>query len=403
MKKTLLFNLALALLIILNACKKDKNNEVAPTDAKPEGQFVRLLVSDQDLLNYYIVNPEKGTYELQAGNFPNASLYSSPSGRFVSVINTNDNFSTFFDSGIEGHGDHAHVKGTPKWALTKAYNSKPVHYYGRGEDMLIFNDGEGSISHFKENNLNTEANAFSFNVGVAHHGAPALFNNGTIAVTVKDGSVTGTLPERVKIVDMKGTTLYPSTIQTGGIHGEAGNGDIVLYGSTNGILAIGKDGSQELISYPDSFGSNWLGTIYYGKESHQFVGFKSGMGIYKLDQINKKITIIEENKTLFSATFDWEGHDLILLYTNGTVKVVDGHDFNTKTSKLLNINFPASGSNGNPVVVSSRDFVYITNGQEGKIVMYDKKNLTKIKEISLPGKPSKMALMGSLAKEDDSH
>lgn len=117
----------------------------------------------------------------------------------------------------------------------------------------------------------------------------------------------------------------------------------------------------------------------------------------------KKITIIEENKTLFSATFDWEGHDLILLYTNGTVKVVDGHDFNTKTSKLLSISFPASGSNGNPVVVSSRDFVYITNGQDGKIVMYDKKNLTKIKEISLPGKPSKMALMGSLAKEDDSH
>jgi hypothetical protein len=403
MKKSLLLNLAFVALVTLNACKKDEKDAVTPEPTETEGQFVRLFVSDQDLVNYYIINPQKGTHESQAGQFSNGSLYSSPSGRFVSVINSGSNFASFFDSGIESHNDHAHVKGTPKWALTTASGTTPVHYYGRGDDMLIFNDGDGSISHFKESTLHTESNARTFSVGVAHHGAPALFNNNTIAVTEKDGSAAGTLPERVKVVDTDGNTLHSSTIQTGGLHGEAGNGELVLFGSTDGILLVRKNGAQELINYPASFATNWLGSIYYGKECHQFVGFKSKYGLYKIDSIAKTVTAIEENTTLFSATFDWQGHHLIVLYTDGTVKVLDGNNFSVIVTKNLGVNFPASGSKGNPVVASTEDYVYITDGINGKITMYKKSNLDKVKEISLPGKPSKIALMGSMAKEDDNH
>jgi len=403
MKKPLLIASVFTLLLFLNSCKKDEKESVIPEPTETESQFVRLLASDQDLVNYYIINPQKGTYESQAGQFANGSLYSSPSGRFVSVINTSTNFATFFDSGIEEHDDHAHIKGTPKWTLTSANGTTPIHYYGRGDDMLIFNDGDGSISHFKESTLHSEANARTFAVGIAHHGAPALFNNNTIAVTEKDGSASGTLPERVKVVDMDGNILHASTIQTGGIHGEAGNGELVLFGSTNGILMVTNNGSQELINYPGSLGTNWLGSVYYGKESHQFVGFKSKYGLYKIDPISKTITSIEENGNLFSVTFDWEGHDLIVLYTDGTVKVLDGHDLSVISSKNLGVNFPASGSKGNPVVAASENYVYITDGINGKILMYKKDTLEKVKEIILPGKPSKIALMGSLAKEDSSH
>jgi len=37
------------------------------------------------------------------------------------------------------------------------------------------------------------------------------------------------------------------------------------------------------------------------------------------------------------------------------------------------------------------------------VSMYKKSNLELIKEISLPGKPSKIALMGSLADDEDGH
>ncbi len=404
-KKILQLGLAsIALATLAISCTKEEPTPVeTPTVEESEGEFVRLLVSDQNSSNYYLIHPEEETVETQAGDYSAGSLYTSPSGRYVAVVNTNDNSTSFFDSGIEEHGTHIHTKGTPKWALTKGNGSRPIHYYGRGDDMLVFNDGSGSISHFKESTLHTEATAREFNVGVAHHGAPALFNNGTIAVTEKDGSAEGTLPERVKIVDMDGNTLHTSTIQTGGIHGEAGNGDLVLFGSTDGILKVEKTGAQSLISYPSSFADNWLGAIYYGKESGVFVGLKSKYGLYQIDPSSNTISTIEKNSTIFSATWDWEGHHLIVLYTDGTLKVLDGHDFETISSKNVGLSFPSSGYVGNPSVAATEHFVYVSDGANAKLRMYNLETLDLAHEFSLPGNPNKIALMGSMLHEEGGH
>jgi hypothetical protein len=399
-KKILL--LTLSGILFFSACKKDKEEDVTAPSVH-EGKYIRLFLSDQDLTDYYLVSPQSGTVQTFSGHYANGSVYSSPSGRFVSVVNTNDNLVTFFDSGIEEHDTHIHIKGTPKWALTRATGTKPIHYYGRGDDMIIFNDGDGSISHAKESTLHTQATARNFSVGVAHHGAPALFNNNTFAVTEKDGSVAGALPERVKIVDMEGNTLHSSTIQTGGIHGEACDGNIALFGSTNGILKVEKEGDQQLIEYPTTFGTNWLGTIYYGKSAQQFIGFKSKYGVYQIDLDDDTLYAIEESSSLFSVTFDKEGKDLILLYTDGSVKVIDGATFNVISNRSLGIPFPASGSKGNPVVSSSQEYIYITDGIGGAVRMYKKANLDLVRTIALPGKPARMALFGSELVEDDAH
>jgi DNA-binding beta-propeller fold protein YncE len=368
-----------------------------------EGKYVRIFASDQANSSYYLINPFKGTLEVIEGEHANSNLYRSPGGRFVTVINSDKNYVSFFDSGIEGHGEHAHVRGTPKWGLTKASGLRPVHYYGYENDHLIFNDGDGTISHIKESEIHEKALARNFSVGTAHHGAPVLFNNNTIAVTEKDGSISGTLPERVKVVDMDGKLLFPSSIQTGGIHGEASNGDIALFGSTKGILKVEKSGTQELINYPASLGENWLGSIYYGKKSNTFVGFKSKVGLYKIDPTLNIVTVIEENDKLFSVTFDWEGESLVLLYTDGKVRLINCSGFTETTSKNLSIAFPATGTVGNPVVAATNSHLYITDGIEGKIRMYNKQNLNFVREFQLPGKPAKISLMGSLAKDEETH
>ena len=141
--------------VMLVSCDDDNGNE--PIEIDTEGQFVRILASDVEASNYYVINPSEGTLETVAGQYAAGRLYTSPSGRYVSVINTSENSAAFFDSGIEGHEDHAHIKGTPKWALTKSTGNRPVHFYGRGDNMLVFNDGDGTISHFKESTLHSEA------------------------------------------------------------------------------------------------------------------------------------------------------------------------------------------------------------------------------------------------------
>lgn len=395
-----LFLAALAAFVLVS-CDDDNGNE--PIEIDTEGQFVRILASDLDQANYYVINPHEGTTQTIAGQYAAGRLYTSPSGRYVSVINSAENSATFFDSGIEGHEDHAHIKGTPKWALTKSAGVRPVHFYGRGDNMLVFNDGDGTISHFKESTLHTEATAKVFSIGTAHHGAPALFKNGTIAVTQKDGSTAWTLPERVRVIDINGNELHASTLQTGGIHGEAGNGETVLFGCVEGILRVNQDGTQTLIPNPTAFGDEWIGTILYGAESEVFIGFDAGRGVYEIDLATSSIETIEENDRLVAATFDWEGHNLILVYSDGLVKVLDGHGFSTIASKNLEINFPASGSTGAPTYVASEEFLYISDGINGSISMYKKENLEFVSKIDLPGKPARMALMGSMAHDDHEH
>ncbi len=400
MMKKLLFITSLFALFSLHSCQNKDPDPTEPIDNNnTEGNLVRIFVSDQDKPDYYFINPVNGNLEVNQSSFAAGNLYSSPSGRYVAVINTNDNLASFFDSGIEGHGDHAHVKGTPKWALAKSTALRPVHFYGSGDEILIFNDGEGTLSQFKEGSLHTSSIGQSIIAGIPHHGAPALFTNGNIAVTEKDGSAAGTLPERVKIIDKSGKLVHSSVIQTGGIHGEAGNGETVLFGSTNGILKVGSNGDQELIAYPSHFGSTWLGTLLHGKKSGTFLGFSAKFGLYKIDPIGNKISTIDENTSLFSVTFDWSGQDFIVLYADGNVKIFDGKDLSVKVSKKIEVVFPASGTVGNPTVVSTEKLVYISDGINGKIKMYKKENLEEVKEIIIPGKPAKMALMGSEVEE----
>ncbi|WP_189628442.1 YncE family protein [Roseivirga thermotolerans] len=390
-----------ALFLVFSACQDDDSEQ--PNPIVDESPFIRVLLSDQDKPDYYFLNPKTNKIEVHAGQFAAGRLYTSPGKRFAAVINTDDNLVSFFDSGVEAHDDHAHIKGSPKWALTKAQGSRPVHFYGRGDDMLIFNDGDGTIDHAKESTLHTAPTTRNFSVGVAHHGAPALFKNGTIAVTEKDGSVAGTLPERVKIVDMQGNLLHASTIQTGGIHGEAGNGETVLFGCREGILQVDDDGAQRVIPNPASFGTGWIGTVLYGEASGKFIGVRSRTGLYEIDLEAGEIKTIEESSKLYGVAYDWHGERLVVIYSDGLVKVLDGQSFQTLSSKVLPIDFPASGSVGNPVFSASEEFLYITNGIEGKLSVYDMETLELAKELNLPGKPARIALLGSVAHDEEAH
>ncbi len=70
----------------------------------------------------------------------------------------------------------------------------------RAAEIITFNDGDGTLSIAKEADFHTAGKKMTLiNAGnVAHHGAMTKFDNGTYAITVKDGSAAGTLPERVE-------------------------------------------------------------------------------------------------------------------------------------------------------------------------------------------------------------
>ena len=382
-----------ALLVAVSACNRD--NEVTP-DTK-EAVFTRLLVSDADGTTVSLIDPRAGSSESFQAKFAGSSLYATQSGRFAAVVNNANHYVQFFDSGIEHHNDHADVVGKPKWAPLVSERNKPAHLYfweQQGYHAAIFNDGEGSLTLTNDYEIGTAAKPKTVMVDVPHHGAMAAFNNGTIAVTQKDGTISGTLPERVKIIDQNGTVLKASTIATKGIHGEAGNGEIVLFGHPEGILVVGKDGSQRNITYPAGVGRNWLSTIYHDSKSDAFYGYSAKGGVYRIDVINNQISPLLTSDQIALFRVDNEGREAFALLMDGTLRVFDGKTGTAGASaKVAAIIDPAAKVK--PDMVVSKKFVYITQPDQREVLVIQREGLSVKAPLKLTTRPAKLALFGA--------
>jgi hypothetical protein len=268
----------------LASCQKDPDNEVKP-EPDTEYNYIRILVNDELTRQLSLVDPVKGTVESFEAQYPKSALYPTQAGRFGALVTTASNHVQLFDTGFEGHGDHVDVKGTPKFGALTGNSKKPTHFKSKGDEIITFNDGDGTLSVATQPDFHTAgAGMKTINAGnVAHHGAMTKFDNGTYAITEKDGSVEGSLPERVKIIDGSGKTLFASTIQTTGIHGNASDGKVSLFGSSIGVLVVEPGGTQRLIPHPPTFGTAWFSSILEAKGVRKFVGYSAAVGAYLID------------------------------------------------------------------------------------------------------------------------
>ncbi|CCH55107.1 hypothetical protein BN8_04342 [Fibrisoma limi BUZ 3] len=386
------FLLVVSLGLFSTAC--DRNND-QPAPVEREAAFARLLVSDAETPALSLVNPAKGTSESFQAKFVGSNLYPTKSGRFALVLNYANNYVQFFDSGIENHNDHAHVVGTPKWATLTSEAAKPTHTYFWGNRIAVFNDGEGSLTLTREEDLhNASVKPKIVKVDVPHHGAVVAYSNNTFAVTEKDGTVASTLPERVKIVDENGTVLKKSVLATKGIHGDAGNGQVALFGHPDGILVVDQEGNQRNITYPASIGKEWLGTVMYNEGADAFYGFSAKAGVYRIDVNQNKITPVLESTQIAAFRVDNEGRDVYALLNDGTLQSFDGKtNAPLRSAKVIDVIDP--NAKVKPDMTISRRFIYITQPDKGEIRVVRRGTLTAAEALKVSGKPAKVIVIGA--------
>lgn len=394
MKNNYALVLCAVFVLAFAACKKDDVKNVE----KQENQFVRLLVADDAGGKVTLIDPRKNTQDEFSISGASFALYATASKRFAAVVNGAGNKVDFFDSGIEAHDDHAHIKGTPKWGLTTATATKPTHFYAWENQIAIFNDGEGSISTALESELHTKAGMEKINTGAAHHGAMVIFNNGTYAVTHKDGSIAGTLPEKVKVISASGSVLHQGNIATKGIHGDAGNGVTALFGAPEGILKITATGTESLITYPADFGTNWLSGIYYGKASQQFIGLRAKFGVFIINEAGNAVETLYKSATLKSAAFDAAGKNVLVLEEDGTLHIFDAASKTEKAVKKLGLTFPTTGG---PAYTATAKYVYVTNPEAQAIHVLNTEDLSEARKITITGKPGKIVMIGADLESDE--
>lgn len=390
----LLVVLAVALLA-LGGCKKDRTVDPEPIETATEHKHLRLLVSDEITNQLSLIDPATGKVESFTAKHPKAALYTTASGRYATLIHSGFNFVENFDSGLEFHGDHVDVKNNAKMAALTGDANRPTHFKTKGNEIITFNDGDGTLSVANEVNFNvTGAKMQTINAGnVAHHGAMTKFDNGNYAITVKDGSVSGTLPERVKLINASGAQVAASTIQTTGIHGNASDGKVSLFGSGSGILVVDQAGTQRLIAHPSGFGTAWFGTILEGGSDGRFIGYTAAKGAYLINTTTNTVTPVIESLDIMQCVVDFAKKNLLVLLHDGTLKV---YDLSTgslkKEAKILDAT--AKTETQKPTLAGTARYAYVVLPKAGEVQQVSLSDLSIIKKIKVSATPYRLTVFG---------
>jgi len=390
----LIFLFALSTFAI--SCNNDDDNTPEnPDETLSEYKYIRVLLSDEKTTDITLVNPVDATTASFSAKFAKSALYTTESGRYAAIIHRADNTVETFDSGFEGHGDHVDVDGLPQFGALTDQSLLPTHFKSKIGELLTFNDGDGTLSVAKENDINTAGAKFKvINAGLlAHHGAMATFTNGTYAITEKDNSITGTLPEKVKIIDNTGKTLFAATVSTKGIHGNASDGTYAVFGSASGVLVVESSGKQKLIALPEDFGTAWFGSILETSTKGKFVGYTATKGAYLIDVVNSTIKPILQNTTIMQCKVSYDHSKLGILLHSGEFKLFNLNSLQVeKESKI--ISETATDAALKPQIQLTEKFAYITSPNTGELLQLNLTSMAIVKKIKVSKTPYMITILG---------
>jgi len=378
------------------SCNNDDDTAVeTPDEALTEFKYLRVLISDEKTTQLTLVNPVDGAISSFNAKFAKSALYTTESGRYAGIVHRADNTVETFDSGFESHGDHVDVDGVPKIGALTGQSLLPTHFKSKIGEILTFNDGDGTLSVAKESEVNTaEAKFKTINAGlVAHHGAMATFSNGTYAITVKDNSITGTLPEKVKVIDQTGKTLFEPALATKGIHGNASDGTYAVFGSASGVLVVESNGKQKLITFPEDFAAAWFGTILETANKGKFVGFTAAKGAYLIDVVGGTIKPILQNATIMQCKVSYDNKKLGVLLHSGELKVFNLTSLQAEKEGKL-IAETAADATLKPQLQLTEKFAYITSPATGELVQVSLSNMTMARKIKVSNTPYMITILG---------
>lgn len=399
----LLFLFALSIFAVSCSNDDDNHDDHDHDDTSEEHTYIRILLSDEKTTALTLFDPHEDKVSSFTAKFPKSSLYTTESGRFAGIIHRDNNFTETFDSGLEMHGDHVDVDDVPKFGLLAGSSLKPTHFKSKIGEILTFNDGDGTLSVGKEADVNKAGATFkNINAGLlAHHGAMATFANGTYAITEKDNSVTGSLPEKVKVIDNTGKTLFDAKIATKGIHGNASDGVYAVFGSASGVLVVESNGNQKLIALPEDFGTAWFGSILETASAGKFIGYTAAKGAYLIDVVANTVKPIIQNTGIMQCKTSYDRKKLAVLLFSGELKLYNINSLQLEKETKATVETATDAALKPQMAVTDR-FAYITSPTTGELLQLNLTTST-IKKTKVSATPYMITVIGHENSESHSH
>lgn len=168
-----------------------------------EGDWIRLAVNDHESGTVHVIDLSSGevvaTFELSA----RATLYTSENGRYVYAVQTAANAVNVIDSGVRQvwHDDHYDTDiGSPAVLDFVATGSRPIHFVTWDEWVSIFNDGDGTVAIFSEDDVHhADAEVILISTERPHHGVGAAVGEYVLTGIANMDNLDSSLPVGVAV------------------------------------------------------------------------------------------------------------------------------------------------------------------------------------------------------------
>ncbi len=373
----------------------------------------RLLIGDGETGAMSVIDLEHGDVEQDAFDLGSRAgrIYSTKNRRFAIAVSSDANQVHIFDGGLylEAHGDHFdQVEGPVKPLNIDLAGDNPAHLYVGSEYATVFYDGSGDLALISEHELAEEGEDYlpqTINAG-PHHGAAVPLAGGLFAVTLQHPDYASDpaeyrLPTGAQIVNLAGEELHRET-GCDGLHGDAGNGHIAVFGCFGGVLMLeAHDGAYDgaFIAAPEGEPEDFRLTSVWGYPGmEQFFALGSSVGLYVVEPeagaIRQMIPATESLQPInFAISHD--GEYLLVVMNTGELRMYDAHDLELLASAGDFLAAPVeTGFWARPHLTTAPGAVFITDSVGGKVFQLDDHDLEIVNSWDVAGNPTKIAFVG---------
>ena len=373
----------------------------------------RLLIGDGETGMMSVIDLEHGDVYQDAFDLGSRAgrIYATKNGRFAIAVSSDANTAHVFDGGIymEAHGDHFDlVEDDVERMDIDLSGDRPVHLYVGPEWATIYYDGSGYVVFLNEHELEEEGDDYvppKLNFG-AHHGAAVPLEDDLFAVSMQhpdyDSDPTEyRSPIGAHIIDLGGNIIH-SAEGCEGLHGDAGNGHVAVFGCVGGVLVLEDHGDHfddYFIGPPAGSPEDFRLTSVWGYPGlDHFFALGSVVGLYVVEpeegSMEQFIPASEDLRPI-NVAMSHDGEALLVVMSDGELRMYDAHDMELLASSDDFLTEPLeTGFWARPHVATAPGAVFITDSAGGEVLQLDDHDLEVVNHWDVDGNPTKIAFVG---------
>lgn len=321
-------------------------------------------------------------------------LYVAPNGQHVYAVLRDSNMVRVIDSGYSSGG-----LADPELLDFTLQTMMPTHFDIYGDQIVSFNDGDGSVTVFTDAIVNGGGITTTFFTGQSHHGVAVLLNDALIATNpTPDAS----LPVGPAVFNMEGE-IVAAFDNCPGLHGKAILAEErVVFGCDDGVSIISRRGGNWIISKIAEDAEARIGNFTYHHETGVLLG-NWGDDSYALIDIDagtiSEITL-PLNIWLAPPAFNPLNTDEVLVLTQDgslhTVKAVTGEVVATAAEIISPYQEPEDENARvpRPALAIAGDHVYVSDPIAGTLHIISLSDLSEVAVMELGVHITSIAAVG---------